>query len=77
MPHFLLETFPKVLCIKKLVLIIEFYLLKYIIENSFIQEYVIISPRWVSGELSNTFLSYVILRGRWVGVKGNLINVTK
>ena len=54
MPHFLLETFPKVLCIKKLVLIIEFYLLKYIIENSFIQEYVIISLRWVGGKISNT-----------------------
>ena len=54
MPHFLLETFPKVLSIKKLVLIIEFYLLKYIIENSYIQEYVIISPRWVGGKISNT-----------------------
>ena len=77
MPHFLLETFPKVLSIKELVLIIEFYLLKYIIENSFIQEYVIIFPRWVGGKISNTFLSFVILGGRWMGVKGNMINVTK
>ena len=51
--------------------------MKYLIKNLFFQEYFIISPRWVGGWLPNTFLSYVILWGRWVGVKGNMIDVTK
>ena len=56
--------------------ITEIYLLKYLIENHlfFRNMSLFLQGGWV---VTLSFLSYVILGGRWVAVKGYMIDVTK